>query len=83
MSNCGDCNWFSTRESYCSKHNKKADPYDAPCIDFWPIVRPIPVDEDLVLDKICTDCLEKGHTIEFKFCPICGKELRSQIKVKK
>jgi rRNA maturation endonuclease Nob1 len=28
--------------------------------------------------KICSDCLEKGYTLwnEFKYCPICGKELK-------
>jgi len=82
MSNCSDCNWFSTRESHCSKYRKTVKPHDAACDGFWMIVRPIPVDDELALDKICTDCLEKGYSLfnESKFCPICGKELRKEVK---
>ena len=75
--NCSDCNWFSTRGSHCSKKHKTVNPHDTACDDFWQIVRPIPVQDD-ALDKICTDCLEEGYSLfnEFKFCPICGKELK-------
>ena len=80
MSICSDCNWFSTRGEYCSKKHKKVNSQDNVCDDdFWPIARPMPVDDELVDHfKICTDCLEKGYSLfnNYKYCPICGKELK-------
>lgn len=75
---CNDCNWFSTREEYCSKYHKEVKADHEVCDDPWLIVRPIPVDDELALDKICSDCLEEGYSLfnDFRFCPICGKELK-------
>ena len=78
MSTCSDCNWFSTRESYCSKKKRHANHDDEACSDAWLIIRPVPpIEEDKEHFNICSDCLEKGYSLfnDFKYCPICGKEL--------
>ena len=79
MSTCSDCNWFGTRESYCSKHHYKVSANTDACSDIWLIVRPMPpIEEDTSDFNICADCLEKGDSLfgAFKFCPCCGKELK-------